>query len=266
MKYVIDNDMHIHSYLSICSDDPEQTVDNILKHAKDEGLKTICVTDHYWDSVVPCNTAVNWWYEKQNYDHISKSLPLPQDKSVRFLFGCEADMDSDNVIGIPEFRYKDFGFIIISTTHFHHMKGKSWDNADNKQLAQNWIDRFDAVLDSKLPFHKVGIAHLVCSLINRRSHKDLLETLELIPSTEMERLFSKASKLGMGIELNYSDMSFHDEEREIFLRPFKIAKACSCKFYLGSDAHARKEFDGTKDVFARAIDLIGLSENDKFVI
>ena len=33
MRYIIDNDMHIHSNVSICSTDPEQTPDSILKHA-----------------------------------------------------------------------------------------------------------------------------------------------------------------------------------------------------------------------------------------
>ena len=244
MKYIIDNDLHIHTRLSVCSHDNEQTPLNILHRAKERGLKTICITDHYWDSAVPINTAVNWWYEKQNYDHIKESLPLPEDKDVKFLFGCEGDMDSDNVIGIPKSRYDDFDFMIISTTHFHHMKGEKWDNVDNARLAKNWVERFDAVLNSDLPFHKVGIPHLACELINNKSHADYLKTLDLIPIEEMERLFKKAAKLGLGIELNAYDMKCKIEEQDTILRMFHIAKDCGCKFYLASDAHSLNAFDG----------------------
>ena len=57
-----------------------------------------------------------------------------------------------------------------------------------------------------------------------------------------------------------------DEEMGKILRPFKIAKAQGCKFYLGSDAHSPEGFDTTKDLFDRAITLLDLSESDKFYI
>ena len=136
-------------------------------------------------------------------------------------------------------------------------------SAENRAAA--WIKRFDAVLNMNLPFHKVGIAHLTCGLI--APTRDMyLETLKLIPSTEMERLFTKAAKLGVGIELNASDMNFADEEAETVLRPYKIAKECVCKFYLGSDAHHPNKFSKVKSIFERAIDLLGLTEDDKFKI
>ncbi len=92
MKYVIDNDMHVHTHLSICSRDKEQTPENILKIAKERGLKTVCITDHYWDEALPVNTKYNWWYEKQNYSYVAQSLPLPKDGEVKMLFGCETDL------------------------------------------------------------------------------------------------------------------------------------------------------------------------------
>ena len=116
MRFTYDHDLHIHSRISPCGGDPAQTPERILHYAVDNGLKTICITDHYWDELVPCNTAVNWWYEKQNHAHISTYLPLPKSENVQFLFGCEADMDSDNVIGISKSRYSEFDFIIVSTT------------------------------------------------------------------------------------------------------------------------------------------------------
>lgn len=266
MKYIIDNDLHIHTHFSVCSDDSEQTPANILKIAKERGLKTICVTDHYWDDAVPCNTKVNWWYEKQNFANISQVLPLPQDEEVKFLFGCETDLDSSYQVGIPKERWKDFDFIIVSTTHFHHMVGEEWENCNNETLAKLWVKRLDAVLDADLPFEKVGIAHLACGLIYYQSREEYLNILDLIPVEDMRRLFTKCAKLGVGIELNYDDIKCVDEEVDRVYRMFRVAKECGCKFYLGSDAHERWAFDNVDKAFARAIEILGLQEQDKFVL
>ena len=53
MRFICDHDLHIHSYVSPCSGDPEQNPDNILKYAVENGFKTVCLTDHYWDDSVP---------------------------------------------------------------------------------------------------------------------------------------------------------------------------------------------------------------------
>ena len=61
MRYKIDHDYHIHTRLSLCSEDDGQTPAAILELAKRRNLKKICLTDHFWDETVPCNTMVNWW-------------------------------------------------------------------------------------------------------------------------------------------------------------------------------------------------------------
>ena len=118
----------------------------------------------------------------------------------------------------------------------------------------------------ELPFHKVGIAHLACSLINIDSREEYLKVLDLIPDSEFTRLFTKAASLGVGIELNSGDMNFKDEEAERILRMFKIAKQCGCKFYLGSDAHTNDGFCGVTEIFEQAVELLNLTEDDKFVL
>ena len=98
------------------------------------------------------------------------------------------------------------------------------------------------------------------------TREEYIEVLKLIPNEEMERLFSKAARLGVGIEINSSDMGFGDAEADVVLRPYRIAKQCGCKFYCGSDAHHPKDFDNAKALFERAIDLLELTEEDKFII
>ena len=263
MKYIIDHDYHIHSHLSLCSRDPEQTTENILKYAKKNGLTSICLTDHYWDSAVP---GASSWYQKQDFEHIKASLPLPKDENVKFMFGCESDMKEDMTVGVSNF--DDFDFIIIPTSHLH-MKGFTV-SPEGKETPEErailWVKRLDYLLNQPLPFRKIGIAHLACTLLAPASREDYLKTLSLIPSEEMERLFTKAAELGVGIELNQSDMDFKDGEEDTVLRMFKIAKACGCKFYLGSDSHLPSEFVRTIEIFERAIDMLALTEEDKFHI
>ncbi|MBR4369445.1 MAG: PHP domain-containing protein, partial [Victivallales bacterium] len=46
MKVV--NDYHMHTKLSPCSGDPEATIANLVRILAERGIKSICITDHYW--------------------------------------------------------------------------------------------------------------------------------------------------------------------------------------------------------------------------
>lgn len=262
MRFKTDHDLHNHSYLSECSSDPAENADFFLDYSRKNKLHTFAVTDHYWDSAVPTPSP---WYAPQNFEHISKILPLPVTDGARLIFGCETDMNWDFTIGIPEERYNDFDFIVVPTTHLQmgEFTIRPEDAESNERRAKLWIKRFDMLLDSSLPFYKTGVAHLACPLINKSSREDYLRVLDLIPTDEMERLFTKASKAGIGIELNKADMSFKDNEADRVLRMFKVAKGCGCKFYLGTDGHHPKQFENSIEIFDRAITLLNLQESDK---
>ena len=264
MKYIVDNDLHIHSCLSECSSDPEQNNERILQYALDNGIKTLCLTDHFWDETMK---GASVWYEPQNYAHISHALPLPQHENVRFLFGCETELNSDLVVGVSKERYEKFDFVVVPTTHFH-MKGYTITNEegrDEEALARTWEKRLEAVLSMDIPFKKTGLAHLTCGLI-APERSMYLRVLELLDESEMHRLFVKAANVGVGIELNSSDMGYKDHERDYVLRPYRIAKEHGCKFYLGSDAHHPAGLDAAKERFLRGIEDLGLTEDDKFII
>jgi len=264
MKFKIDHDMHIHSNLSPCAYDPEQTAENILKTAKRLGYKTICLTDHFWDTAVESKVGIAWG-KKNGLDHISGYLPLPKDDEVTFLFGCEADMDGDCTIGISKEIYDKFDFIIVPTTHFHMQRGEKWVGADSAKRAKYWVERFDALLNSDLPFGKVGLAHMTCPLIDKSAPRAFIKTIDLVPTEELVRLFTRAAELGLGIERNYHDTTFCDEDTESVLRFYRTAKECGCKFYLGSDAHEQCDYEiDMVPCYERMIDLLGLTEDDKF--
>ena len=257
MRFQVDHDLHIHSYLSLCSGDPGQTPEALLRYGEENGLSTLCLTDHMWDPAVP---GASRWYAAQPYARTREALPLPQSEKVRFLFGCETDMDRYEVIGVSAPVMQELDFIIIPTTHMH-MDGFTVDGSeDAEKRAALWIRRFDALLEKDLPFEKVGVAHLTCSLIWRGRY---LEVLEKIPSEEYHRLFEKAAAKGLGIELNFDSLNMGPRETELNLLPYRIAKEEGCKFYLGSDAHHPAELLHARANFESIVDLLGLCEDDK---
>lgn len=262
MRYIVDHDYHIHSRLSTCSRDQGQTVQRILRYAQENNLRKIVLTDHFWDENIPCASK---WYAPQNYQWISQSLPLPQGKGIEFLFGAEAELNSQMVLGVSDERWDMFDFVNIPTTHMHFSFVID-KYADAKTRADAWIRRLDCLLSKDLPFHKIGIAHLACSLIapDRQMYYAVLSAL---PEKKLEALFSACAKVGVGIEINKGDMRLENTaEKELVLKPFRIAKQMGCKFYLGSDVHQQHAFAGTKEIFEDAITWLDLKEADKFHI
>ena len=266
MKFKVDHDLHIHSNISLCAFGEEQTPERILRYAEENNFYKICLTNHYWDDAVEC-----WdeWYRVQNFAHISAANPLPQSDKVKFLFGCETEIRYDLVLGMPKERFNDFDFVIIPTTHlsFYDFTMAAKDYESFKARADAWVRRLDAVLSMDIPFHKIGIPHLTCGLIAPQ-REQYLEVVKRIPENDMYRLFKQAAKVGVGIEINAHDLYFPDGEEipSVALLPYQIAKECGCKFYCASDAHLVEHFSYAKARLERAVDLLDLTESDKFDI
>lgn len=262
MKFQIDHDYHIHSQLSLCSKDPEQTPLRMLEYASENGLKKLCLTDHFWDDTVK---GASDWYTPQNFNHISKVLPLPEKDGIEFCFGCETDLDKNLTLGISKSTIEKFDFVIIPTTHLHMKNFTIGENATDKERSDAFIHRLEGVLNMDLPFRKIGIAHLACGLIVPGG--EIERVLRHISDDDLQILFKKAAARGVGIEINYDDFKFDKKTTdtiEQILRIFGIAKDMGCKFYLGSDAHHPDTFAKTHAVFEKAIELLDLSEDDKF--
>ena len=261
MKFRIDHDLHIHSCLSSCSNNPEQTPERMLEYARESGLHTICITDHFWDETV---LGASDWYRPQDFLHISESKPLPSSADINFLFGCETEMDKFMKLGISRSRFDAFDFIIVPTSHLH-MKGFTIDEDLSfvKERAKYYMKRCHALLDMDLPFHKMGLAHFTCGLLARNSEGKRDDIINCISDAELKLLFTKAADLGIGIELN---TALSDAKNESALRSYFIAKECGCRFYLGSDAHSPGDFLDAKKRFSSMIDALDLTEEDKFQI
>ena len=262
MKYIVDHDYHLHSHLSLCSLDPKQTTARMLSYAASSGLHELCLTDHFWDETLPVTFE---FYARQDYSHIAQALPLPERDGVRFFFGCETDIDQNGRLGLAPDTFSRFDFVIIPTTHLH-MEGFTIAPEDSPldRRVQLYIRRLDALLDMELPFHKVGIAHLTCPLIAPASWADHIELIRRIPSDTFRRLFTRVAQRGAGVELNLDAFAYTPGDLSEILRPYRIALACGCRFYLGSDAHHPAGLDAAKANFDRLVHLLDLTEDRKF--
>lgn len=263
MKYIYDHDLHIHSRLSPCSGDENQTCAGILEYAKQNGLTTVAVTDHFWDSSVP---GASGWYKPLDHAHLSKSLPLPEDDSVRFLFGCETDMEMAGNVGLKKENFELFDFVIVSTTHFHMTGFTVPEGMTENERKERYVKRFHQLLASDIPFHKVGLAHLTCNLIDHSSHEAHIRVVDMVSDNEFYEVFRGVAAAGLGVELNFYVDRYTEDELKRILRPYHIAKECGCKFYLGSDSHHNKNLLNAPKKLQSTLDAFPLDETDKFIV
>ena len=263
MSFPIDHDMHCHTYLSSCSGDTEQSVQALFEHAKKAGYTLQCVTDHLWDSDVP---GPSNWYAPQNIEHVKKALPLPKDDQVRMVFGCETEFCGGKKLGISPAHYDDFDFIVIPPNHFHmkdFVRPSSYDSEE--KIADLFVERLEEISMIDLPWHKVGIAHMTCSLIF--SEGDQYKVYELVDEKRFRAVMNKFAKLGAGIEINLSCFGKDWLEHEdAMLRFYRLAKEEGAKFYLATDAHHNSELDLIPQRAPLVVEKLGLTEKDHFVL
>ena len=261
MRFVADHDFHIHSTISPCCHDKNQTPQAILNYAKENNFRKVCLTNHLWDENVKSDAE---WHNGQRFCCLSSVLPLPKEKDTEILFGAEIDMDYNFILGVSPERYDIFDFMVISTTHLHLAGNTVRTKIQTpEEAAEIWVLRLAELLKKDLPWHKAGIAHLTCSHIFRER---TAEVISLLQDEKLYTLFSDCAQKGIGIELNMKTIFSSEEEKDIMLRPYYIAKDCGCRFYLGSDSHKISALSTAKENFENIITLLDLKESDKFIL
>lgn len=270
MKYQIDHDLHIHTYISGCAGhDPRQSKEAILTYGLVNGFGLLCVCDHIWDrKVTPARineNAWSWLTHGQDFEKARELLPLPQSKACNFLFGIEADMDCAGNIAVSREEFDNFDFINFAVNHLHltnftYDPSKAGDyNSPEEEFKELCKERLLRLLNMDLPFHKCGLAHFTLGP---------LKAYELFSDEEYREIFGLAAQKGIGVELNFSEELIYrvssPQDEEILLRPYRIAKEMGCKFYLGGDAHDPECLASRKLWFERMVDMLELTEDDKF--
>lgn len=259
MKYTINHDFHIHSTVSRCCKDEKQTPEKILEYAIKNNFNKICLTNHFWDEKVKSEAE---WIEEHGYKYLTSVLPLPEENGIDFLFGAEIDMDYNGILGISPETLSELDFVTVATTHMHLAGNTVREKLSSpEEAAEIWLSKIKNLLSMPLPFHKMGIAHMTTGHIMKERTPDVIR---LLKTEDLYGIFSDCAKKGLGIELNTKTIFNSDEEKDILMRPYYIAKDCGCKFYLGSDSHRTEALSLAKENFERIITILDLTEENKF--
>lgn len=262
MKFQIDHDLHIHSLISPCAgNDPRQTKEAILSYGVSSGLRLLCIADHVWDEKSESSAYVPWLHCGNDMTRARSLLPLPQSKYCRFLFGMEVDMDLNGQLGVTREEMDKLDFLVFAPSHLHmDTFTVPRDLAPSAEVHKKlYLERMDILLKADLPYGKTGLAHPTCSLACKA---DPVRMFDLITDREYEEMWKRVRDKGMGVEINIGER-YTPDELERIMRPYRIAKAVGCKFYLGGDAHMPDETRGLIRKFQKHVDILGLTEEDK---
>lgn len=230
----IKHDLHLHTSVSRCAAS-WATAEAYMELAKENGLSLIGVSNHVWDTAV--SPAINDFYEGQDMANLLEES-FPRAESVRFLLGCEAELDKDGVLGLSEEAAKKLDFVLA--VHSHSQHPEVIDPAirrDTKKLANILCDRFSLLVEHPLAKYITAIAHPFFPSGNRDNFDEVLFRID---DERLENLFADANYKKIAIEINaaafdsYPVKAMHRSE---LFRIYETAKECGCKFVFGSDCH-----------------------------
>lgn len=256
-KIIVDHDIHVHTFLSSCSSDPEAVPKLMLAEAARCGLKTVGFADHLWDAAVP---GASEWYRPQDFTHISQiRAQMPTDtRGIRVLCGCETEYVGNGVVGISPAVAEQLDFVLVPMSHFH-MEGFVRPAEINRphQIAALMVQRFAEVIELEVT---TGIAHpfLPCVFPERTD-----EIIGAIDDDEFADQFGRAAERGVSIEITTAAFpsieageseGFHDET---FMRMYRLALRAGCLFHFASDTHCLAKVGQARKLepFARQLGL-----------
>lgn len=236
----ITHDFHIHTNISTCADQTV-TLDDYILWARKIRLKKIGIANHFWDEKI--EGAYNF-YRPQGFEHVSKGLPEIREKSnsdLKIYFGCEAEYDyKRREVSITEEVAEKFDYIHVPISHTHITMPEEF-YMPYQQHVDYMIQAYEDVLNSKIRKYITAVAHPFM-VVGCPYDNEIL--LKLISDDTFKRLFTKSAEENIACEINVwwaekktkEDIMNHD-----FIRMYRMAKKCGCKFIFGSDAHNNVE-------------------------
>lgn len=231
----IDQDLHIHTYLSACCKDKgRQRPEAILRLAERMGVKTVGFADHIW---VNPGQPPSHWYRPQDETQTAR---LRADLSsvttgIRVLVGCEAEMIAPGKIGLTPEYARQLDFVLLACSHLHMKTFVEQPASDApRDVAAHLVRLFSAAVTSGMP---TSIAHpfLPCGYMEQFD-----AIVAAIPDSEFLDAFGAAAEHGVGIEVTTgflpapAQKSFSIDTPVRFL---SLARQAGCRFTFATDAH-----------------------------
>ncbi len=257
----IQHDVHMHTYLSRCSNDPDFLPPVIIDRSKNNGIKLLGFTDHMWDKSMPGGD--NDVYRYQDFEHVRKIQDLmPENiEGIKILFGCETEYYGKGRIGISRETADKFDYVIAPTNHTLTFYAKEEGLKTASDIAGELVKRLREVLSFDVA---TGICHPMLPL----GFFDIGdEIFKSISNEEFNECFSMAKEKRVSLEINSCtfpgiyDRGTNGFTDETYLRFFTLAKEAGCKFHFGSDAHSIEDIDRLLKL-EPYLDLLKITEAD----
>ena len=190
-------DYHIHTSVSF---DSKESAEEVLKAAKERGLREVCFTDHYGYRFLP-NEAHDL-FTKESYDKAYGSLSLP---GISVKRGVEFGLTTWNAPELSAFvREYDLDFVLGSV---HYADGydpyvkEYWNGKTVEQAFICYLERVLACVRVHTDFDVLGHINYVCKSPNHptRSYLFYKDYSEIC-----DEIMRELIKRGKGMEINTS--------------------------------------------------------------
>lgn len=227
-------DWHIHTHFSGCSNDPQQNAANIMRIAKESGLKAIGFADHLWQNpdrrVWPQDlTELN----VEIVDGIRREIAeagIPD--GLKVYVGAESEMTRMGDFCITREYAESLDFVLMPSNHIHLNFVPKPAVRTKETYITLLLERFAACAKSGLvtimahPMIPYGSMEFFAPGILERSEQELIDTFGL----------AAERKVFFEINRGYVQPAGSPEEAAVG-KILQCAKRAGCRFTFGSDAH-----------------------------
>jgi len=231
------HDLHIHTSLSSCARSNSEPED-YFRAIPERKLSIAGFSNHLWDSAIP---GADGWYRPQNIEHLlplKKQLAETSLPGTVLLFGCETEYTGGGCASLHPDHAGVFDYVLISAHHFHKPLVRPPGITGGEKLTALFVSRFLEVCEFGFAW---GIVHPFMPFGFPGREKEIIRNL---PDRLLEECFTAASERKKFVELNLSVICklAAADALEDYKRVMQIARQCSCRFYMGSDAHGMCHF------------------------
>ncbi len=233
-------DTHIHTPLSKCCFENDQTIPNIAGKLAQKGIGLIAITDHFWSS--PDIKPNPWYAQHTGNGHL---LQIQEIKSqiypLKVLSSCEADMQAPGKFGITREWKERFDMVLMAADHFQlkdFVEQPMPPTPEN--IGRLMLRFFRSAVTS-------GLADILAHPLFSNGYECLYDqAIDRLTDSELFDALSLAQQHGVGLEINCGVLRCAENGKfnlDTMLRIFSLAKQAGCKFTFGSDAHAWSDFE-----------------------
>ncbi len=232
----IDHDLHIHTGLSPCCTDVNQTLHNIVAVCRDLGLHKIGLSDHAW--LRRSTTPADWGPNPRGFKKLAVELAALSPE-ITVLRGCEADTLAPGRFTIDRKFADTLDYVILATNHFHFRELVEQPVAATPQgIAAHMVRMFLAGVRS-------GLANIIPHVFMPMGFWEFYEpAVASISDCVFIETFAEAAAHDVAIEITAvylpppPGVRRHTWNIDTPLRVLTLAKQAGCRFTFGTDSHA----------------------------